>query len=272
MINRITVERSISIVLLVSATTLMHCSIITDDNTFKSKPKLDYYLEYAYGLDLGFEPKTRVEYEYDEIGRVSKYTILTYNPDTKSMEEQRSFKFCYHYQQLEYIRGYLPGQRDEYIQYYYQYGNDRKVSRITEESTLTNVIGEANFSYSEDNLSRVTYTYSNGGSFVYEVDHSKGNILSDKTMRGADLCSSGRYTYDQRINPFKELGYVDYQLLNVNTNNRTHESITYENCFFPSFIPESHVYEYIDGYPKTVTTSYKGNQRYITKREFFYKR
>ncbi len=254
----------------VSLATLISCH--NEETIFDEKPKLDYYLEYSYGLDLGFDPKSKVVYEYNETGSLSKYTILTYNPDTKLMVEQRFFIFVYSDQKIEYIRGYWSGEKDEYIHYHYQYGNDGEILRITERNILANVIGEANFSNSGDNISQVTYTYSNGGGFVYKMNRLNGNILTDSTMRGTDLCSVGRYAYDQQVNPFKELGYVDFQLINLSSNNKVKETMTFEDCYFPSFIPESHIYDYNrNGYPKSVVTTYKGHQKYKTKKEFFYK-
>ncbi len=107
-------------------------------------------------------------------------------------------------------------------------------------------------------LPKSSYTFSNGGSFEYEFNMSGGNVVTDKTTRGSQLCSDGQYTYDDGINPFKNLGYTDYLLTNLSANNKLSENTNYINCSFPSFIPESYSYEYDDrGYPTLITTFYK---------------
>jgi hypothetical protein len=98
-----------------------------------------------------------------------------------------------------------------------------------------------------------------------------GNVITDKTTRGSQLCSDGQYTYDDHINPFKNLGYTDYLLTNVSMNNKLSESVNHVNCAFPSFIPESYSYQYNDGgYPTLITTLYKSGALVSTK-EIFYK-
>ena len=97
--------------------------------------------------------------------------------------------------------------------------------------------------------------------------------MTDKTTRGSQLCSDGQYAYDDRINPFKNLGYTDYLLTNVSANNKVSENINHINCSFPSFIPESYTYEYNDlGYPTLITTHYKSGSTVVrSQKEIFYK-
>jgi hypothetical protein len=238
----------------------------------KKKNKLDYYIE-SYNIgDLGFDPALKVVYEYNEVGNLRKYTILSYNPNTKLMEEQRNFVFSYSGSRVEFIKGYLPNGNDPYVEYSYQYLPNGTVSKIVENNLAASGIdSEAGFMYSENGIVKASYTYSNGGSFEYEFDYASGNVVTDKTTRGSQLCSAGKYTYDKHNNPFKELGYTDYLLTNLSVNNKLTEDINYVGCSFPSFIPESHTYEYNDnGYPISVTTYYK-NSLAKSKKQFFYK-
>ncbi len=235
--------------------------------------KLDYYTE-SFDIDgLGFKPQLKVTYEYDESGRIHKYTVLGYNPNTDALEEQRYFVFSHADDKLDRIDGYFTGENSPYIQDTYQYMANGKVSTISENNHAAGVNSEARFAYAENGTIKVSYVFSNGGSFEYEFDYSTGNILSDKTTRGSQLCSDGQYTYDQDKNPFKDLGYADYLLTNLSVNNRLTENVNYVDCAFPTLIPESYVYEYNDRrYPVSATTLYKsGDSVKKSRKEFFYK-
>jgi hypothetical protein len=67
----------------------------SDETITAHEPKLDYYLESYDVPDLGFQPQLKVTYEYNSSGKLSKYSVFTYNSDSKSFEEQRYFDFSY---------------------------------------------------------------------------------------------------------------------------------------------------------------------------------
>src|SRR5688572_22701180 len=236
--------------------------------------KLDYYIE-SFDVDgLGFDPQMKVTYEYNSEGRVTQYTVFTYNPEVQSLQELNNFVFTYVNNRVDQIQGYFPDKDTPYVEYSYVYLADGSVSKISEKNTAAGVNSEANFSYdAADNSVKVAYTFSNGGSFDYEFFKEGGNVVSDKTTKGSQLCSDGEYTYDQHINPFNRLGYVDYSLTNVSANNKLTEDVNYVACAFPSLVPESYTYEYNDrGYPTIVTTLYKsGSPSTKARKELFYK-
>lgn len=244
-----------------------------DEEITPSGTRLDYYTESFDITDLGFEPQLKVKYEYRASGKIHKYTVLSYDPDTDAMEQQRYFAFSYSDDKVEGIKGYLPGNQTPYIEYAYQYLPNDKVSKITENNRAAGINSEANFTYSENGTVKVSYVYSNGGSFQYEFDYASGNILRDKTTRGSQLCSDGQYTYDQHNNPFKNLGYVDYLMTNFSANNKLTENVNYVGCAFPSLIPESYTYEYNEhGYPISATTLYQSQGSLKkSKKEFYYR-
>lgn len=247
-------------------------SSCNEDDMPEKGHRLDYYIESYEMSDPGFEPQLKIKYEYQKSGRIDKYYVLSYNPDNNAMEEQRSFVFSYTNDKVEQIKGYLPGENTAYIEYSYYYSTDDKVSKITENNHSAGISSEANFTYAENGTIKVSYVFSNGGSFEYEFDYASGNILSDKTTRGSQLCSDGQYTYDQHHNPFKDLGYVDYLLTNLSTNNKITENVNYVACAFPTLVPESYTYEYNDkGYPISATTLYKSNGSIKkSRKDFFY--
>lgn len=238
-----------------------------------AEKRLDYYIE-SYEVDgLGFDPQAKITYEYNNNGRVSKYTVASFNPDAGSLEDLRYFVFLYQNGKVAKILGYLPRKAIPYVEYSYVYLADGNVSKITEKNSGTGINSEANFSYNlGDKSIKVAYTFSNGAGFEYEFFNGSGNIVSDRTTRGSQHCSDGQYTYDQNVNPFNKLGYVDYLLTNVSVNNKLTESVNYVACAFPSLVPESYVYEYDEvGFPRVITTHYKsGGSVAKSRKELFY--
>ncbi len=252
---------------------LAFCGCQSDEAITAYEPKLDYYVE-SYDIpDLGFQPQLKVTYEYNSSGKLSKSRVSSYHPDLKSFDELRHVDFIYSDNGLSKIVGYLPDEINPYLEYTYEYFSDGRVSKIKETNTSIGINSEANFAYDQTNQStKVSYTFSNGGSFEYEFHVSDGNVVTDKTTRGSQLCSDGQYTYDDGINPFKNLGYTDYLLTNLSANNKVSENINHINCSFPSVIPESYSYEYDDrGYPTLITTFYKSGSNVVrSQKEIFY--
>jgi len=235
--------------------------------------RLDYYTESFEMPGSEFQPQTKVQYEYDSAGRVSKYTAYGFNLDSNSLEEQRYFVFSYKSEQVHKIMGYLSDATSPYLEYSYEYLPDGRITKIEEDNHAAGVTSEANFHYDNPNqVIRVLYTYSNGAGFEYEFKYIGENILSDKVTRGSELCSNGQYTYDGHINPFSNLGYWDYTLTNLPVNNRLTENVNHVNCSFPSLVPESYSYEYdAQGYPILAIVNYKSGRNPIRgRKEFFY--
>jgi hypothetical protein len=261
-------------VLILFATVILAACQDDDLPLTATDPKLDYYIE-SFDVDgLGFDPQMKVTYEYDNNGKVSKYTVFTFNPDVGTLKELRYFDFTYVSNRADKINGFLAEEATPYVVYSYAYSADGSVSKISETNSASGINSEAIFSYDgSDNSVKVAYTFSNGGSFEYEFFHEAGNIVSDKTTKGSQLCSDGEYTYDQHINPFNNLGYVDYLLTNLSANNKLTEDVNYVACAFPSLVPESYSYEYNEkGYPTTITTVYKsGSASAKARKELFYK-
>jgi hypothetical protein len=170
------------------------------------------------------------------------------------------------------MKGYFNNTTSPQVEYSYQYLSDGRVSKINEVNHAAGVNSEANFTYNDlDEMVKVTFRYSNGGNFEYEFNYQGKNIVTDKTTNGSQLCREGKFTYDSKVNPFKNLGYVDYALTNFSTNNRLIEDVNYISCAIPTLIPQSHSYEYdAQGYPTVAITLFTTNAL-KRKREFYYR-
>ena len=259
-----------------SAVLLLLACLISGCREDEENPKiitLDYYEETFEIPDLDFLPQNKTTYDYDFAGRLTSYTFYSFDPVTETMVEQRRFVFSYADDNVDKIEGFLTAATSPYIRYSYQYDGTR-VKKITENNYSAGINSEATFSYpSGDNIS-VSYQFSNGGSFNYEMTIEGNNILSDKTTRGSQLCSNGDYTYDQHPNPFNALGFVDYLLTNISVNNKLTENVSYVSCAFPNLKPESYEYVYnSDGYPTEMTTRYAAIDNVVptSTKKFFYR-
>jgi hypothetical protein len=210
----------------ISGALLIGCK--KDEITKQVTLRLDYYTESYDMTGMGVQPPLKVQYEYDASGKLSRYTVFGYNSSSSAYEQQRYLVFAYANGHVDKAEGFLAGASTPYVQDVYQYQQDGRVSKIVENNHAAALTSEANFVYSSaDESVKVSYTYSNGAGFEYEFSFSGNNIQSDKTTRGTELCSSGKYTYDKKMSPFNTLGYVDYQLLNFSTNNKLTEEVNY---------------------------------------------
>ena len=104
----------------------------------------------------------------------------------------------------------------------------------------------------------VNYSLSDGNSLTYEFDILNKNIISDENSQYGQLCNQGNYQYDKNINPFRHLGFMDFNFQNWSVGNKVTEDVHYLACGFPTLIPVSHSYTYDqDGYPLKKITIYK---------------
>jgi hypothetical protein len=260
----------IFIYLFVISLAFTRCEDEKIDHSLISK-RLDYYTDSYITSGSVTQSQTKVQYLYGSSGKLEKYTVLSIDPTAQAQEVLRYFTFTYTLDKVSEVKGYFPNASIPYIEYSYVYLPGGEVSKISEINHSANVTSAANFSYMiPENKINVVYTFSNGGGFEYEFTYVGQNIISDKTTKGSQLCSNGVYSYDQKINPFKALGYVDYTLTSFSANNKLTENVNYLACAFPSLIPQSYLYEYDqDGYPTQATTIYS-TQNIKQVRKFFY--
>ncbi|MBT1697177.1 hypothetical protein KK083_09845 [Fulvivirgaceae bacterium PWU4] len=226
--------------------------------------KISHYISYFTTADPEnpgshtMEPQSKIGYEYDAAGKVTRLTHYRYVKETDSFVPERYAKFNYIAGRVNMILYFQQGATSADLVYGYDYEDNGNVSRIVE---LKNGVESAavDFTYNyTDRLINAAYTFSNGQGFQYEFFYKWKNIQTDKTTRGSQLCSEGSYFYDKNINPLKHVGYVDFLLRNYSVNNRLTEDVVYTGCAFPTMIPMVYTYEYdADGYPTVMTTHYK---------------
>lgn len=218
-----------------------------------------------------YQPQSRESYSYT--GDLLQYIHHeTYNPQTLQFEETSLDAFSYNGKKVSKIVTTLYGQ--PYSEYRYEYGVENKIFETLHFDN--DLVWTVTFTNNNDSSKvSVDYSLSNGNSFSYGFDVNYKNIVSDKTIQSSQICNQGNYTYDKYINPFRHLGYVDFNLQNWSANNRLTEHVDYLACGFPSLIPLASLYTYDqDGYPVKKITKYKsgGNQNsaYHTSVDFTY--
>jgi hypothetical protein len=196
---------------------------------------------------------SRVSYTYSG-GRLQQIHRDIYNLTTSQFEESVVENFAYNGTLVSSIQTTLNGKPQ--AKYDYEYGTESKItvtdfnSGITSTQIMTKV--------GDTDHMKANYYFSNGNSFLYEFDFRFKNIVSDKTTKASELCNQGTYTYDKNINPFKHLGYIDFNLQNWSASNVLTQNIEYTGCAFPTLIPVSYSYTYdADGYPVKKITTYK---------------
>jgi hypothetical protein len=205
-------------------------------------------------------PANKVEHEYQD-GRIHAIKNYTWNTDEKKFVDESHSEFFYEGKSLKKIVAYLAGQSQPYSEDNYTYDELGYATHIQHKGFGIGITTEVDLAHLYgDRVVKATYRNTNGTGFEYEFVNQYGNMKSDKTTRGSELCSEGTYTTDKNINPLKHLGYTDYLLRNYSIGNRLTESVNYVACAFPAAIPESYSYVYdVDGYPVRATTNYRGS-------------
>ena len=240
----------------------------------KAKRLLSYVTSTEINVPSGgtvYQLQSRESYTYN--GDLLQYIHHeTYNPQTLQFEETGTDAFSYSGKVVSKIVTTLNGQ--PYSEYRYEYGAENKIFETLHfDNDLVWTVTFKN-NYDSSNV-RINYDLSNGSSFFYQFDVRYKNITSDKTVQSDQICNQGSYVYDKNINPFRHLGYVDFNLQNWSANNKLSEYVDYLACGFPSLIPLAYYYTYDqDGYPVKKITKYKSgsnqNSAYHTSVDFYY--
>lgn len=236
------------------------------------KPKLSYYVESFQFGEEGYTPQSRVDYRYDGEGRLTESSQSTYNSASHMFKEESRSVFVYNGFFVEKIIVFLAIHPDPYKTYDYEYANG-SVSKITERYVGSSFSSTASFDYTQTDTVSVTYTAANGNSFKYKFSLRDGNIGWSQTTKGSQVCNEGEFAYDTYQNPFHELGYLDFHLLNYSENNKLNEDISYLACSFPELVADRYEYQYnSDRFPVSAKTIYvaSGDSQPTSRKEFFY--
>jgi len=225
----------------------------------KNVKKLSYYVTYREGnsTDGGtvYKHDTKVLYVYNASGQLAYIRYESFNAQTSRFEETRYDVVTYVGTVVSKITTYVDGKL--HSESLYEYGIENKIS-LTMYYNNGLVWTQTSSANQGNNHLTVNYNLSDGNSFTYEFDILHKNIISDATSKYGQQCNQGNYQYDKNINPFRHLGFMDFNFQNWSAGNKVTEDVHYLACGFPTLIPVSHSYTYDrDGYPLKKITTYK---------------
>lgn len=232
--------------------------------------KLDYVITYTRSNGaLTTDAKTKYQYNSDgSVGSILQYQSVS---ASNSFLLSGTSKFTYKSGQVSRIESFDPNNNTPGDLTTYTYDDQGRPTLIQHRSKASGITTDVTLQYSRGvRVVNTVYKSSNGQQFEYLFLDDMGTIKTDKTTRGATLCSEGVYNYDKSINPFSHLGYVDFLLRNYSINNRVLEQVKYTGCAFPTLIPEFTDYSYDgDGYPSLATKHYKESDVESITRYFY---
>jgi hypothetical protein len=214
-------------------------------------------------------PNYKSIYAYDMNGRLSRIDNKAYNGELGTFVLSDYTVFEYENNRLSRTNKF-EAETDELVETtMYEYNASGSVVRMVCENLETANTDAADLTYNSSGTVTVLYVNSDGDGFTYQMNLQYKNIISETIMSAGLLCQEGVFTYDQNINPFKHLGYVDFMFRNYSLNNRLTEAVEY-NCSYPTLIPLSYDFTYDDkGYPTESITNYEGGAQ--ARQTFDYK-
>jgi hypothetical protein len=225
----------------------------------KKLSAVSYYYEPTPGA---VDTQRKTEYSYDEQGNLNGVQEKFFNSETLAFESQYYRTFEYENNRVKKMSRYWSSDNSLMEETTYQYNGSGYVTAMIFKSDQTGITSNVALTYDfTSGIVIATYSNSNGTGFSYQFTYETKNITTDKVTQNGSICEEGIYTYDKNINPYKNLGYVEYVLTNFSINNRLTESVDYK-CSFPSLVPVSFEYTYNDnGYPIKSTTNYQGGAK-----------
>jgi hypothetical protein len=135
----------------------------------------------------------------------------------------------------------------------YEYKNNT-VSKIFVSGDVSTTVA---ISYKGDTV-QAFYSLSNGRFFTYKFSSAaSGNVQFERTIDDSNrLASEVTHDFDDKVNPYSLLGFVDPYFTNYSRNNKLKTSSHYYTSF-PTSVPVSYEYEYdARSLPLSVITTY----------------
>lgn len=152
----------------------------------------------------------------------------------------------------------------------FSYNDEGKVSGITE--SANNIRTTATLGYYHSNttgVTEVTFNYSYNHStntMKYYQRYRHGNRFADNSNSNNNNTETGQYEYDNNINPYAHIGWLNLFLSNESKNNVVSQQKSYFGNY-PTAVAYQFIYKYdADGYPTELIRHYKS---YLTNQFLF---
>jgi hypothetical protein len=138
------------------------------------------------------------------------------------------------------------------------YNQEGKVRGMTHLESGQQTTATVNYLYHPNQEVAIHYSYPGQ---TYTMDYGMkfygGNILETTSFVSGQTSETGRYDYDQQINPYVHMNWPDFYLSNSSRNNLIRQYKTYQ-LHMPTAEPYDFSYTYdADGYPKELVRKFR---------------
>jgi len=211
------------------------------------------YVEQA----TGFEQSDLTTYTYSNQGRLESSLRSLYNPATQEFIPYSRTAFTHDSQGRMVLTEatIINTNVDESV--LYRYRADGTLSSMHFDSDVS---ADVAVSYLPGDTLQAGYLFSTGRSFTYRAFMKGGNPIYEKSLNASNkITDESINTFDDHVNPYSLLGYMDLFFNNYSKNNPlTAATQFYEGS--EEATPESYEYTYNDtGLPVTQVVTFKSN-------------
>jgi hypothetical protein len=193
-------------------------------------------------VDAEFIPSDRTEYTYDVDGYLMGAKHFYYDNQLEEYVLRSKETFTYNNDNLRSITQVTEGTNAQtFVEYDYKNGSLYKIF-VDQDINTTITIKEA-----AGDTVEAFYAHSNGRSFTYRFCYTDNNIVYEETWNDSGKKSSEIVNeFDNMINPYSLLGFVDPFFTNYSKSNKVKTEEEYFNEAFPESVPSDFTYEYLD--------------------------
>lgn len=249
---------------------LTRCGADDDHQAAEKKPRLLSVAMSQQRSDGTFWARENRKFFYAGDGRLEREEYASYESGEDKLHLRWTDVFTYADNRVSRIdRTYAEAEQTATTRY--TYDNSGRVSVIhIDDSTDTQIT----VTYEKGDTVNALYE-ENGSSFVFRMAMEGDNLVYSKTLDASLRMINETYNeYDDKVNPYNLLGFMDMHFKNASHNNRTSQRTTYYSPEHPSSTPYGHEYRYINGLPVKQTIRYKspdtGEHNGVLQWEFEY--
>jgi YD repeat-containing protein len=250
---------------------LAQCSSDDDQPVVEKQPRLVSVTMSMQRSDGTFRPGYIRTFVYSSSGRLEREEYATYESEEQQFHILWTDRFTYSGKKVTQIdRMYAETVRTGSTQY--TYDNQGRVTAIhVDDDTKTDVT----VTYEAGDTINALYEQGNGRWFRFRMAMSGDNLVYGKTIDDSQrLANETYYQYDENVNPYSLLGYMDMFFEYASHNNRIVQSSTYYTPQQPNSVPYAHAYTYNHGLVEKQTIRYKspitGEDTGVVQWEFAY--
>jgi hypothetical protein len=168
-----------------------------------------------------FNLSTVTNYFYSDATRLERTESSLFNSSTQQLIPYAKTTFTYNGSgRLSLLEAVVTGTSvKESVEY--QYDNTGRVTHMAVDNSNAIPDVDISITYETGDTLKAVYQYDTGDSFTYKAFVKEGNIAYEKTIKdGNRLSTEFANRFDDHINPFYSLGYIDPMFTNYSKNNK----------------------------------------------------